>query len=150
MEYEISQPKFVDWSKKPVRIPALLPQISLPDPPARAAAGGKAPNIELGTPLDVETRMTLRLPAGTTVQTPAGTAVGRDYATFASKYGMLQNTVTASRRVNFLLPEIPADRATDYNAFLHAVQIDEALVFTLDRKAESSKHDKPVKPASKP
>lgn len=150
VEYEISQPKFVDWSKKPVRIPALLPQISLPDPPARAAAGGKAPNIELGTPLDVETRMTLRLPAGTTVQTPAGTAVGRDYATFASKYGMLQNTVTASRRVNFLLPEIPADRATDYNAFLHAVQNDEAQVFTLDRKAESSKHDKPVKPASKP
>jgi len=63
---------------------------------------------------------------------------------------MLQNTVTASRRVNFLLPEIPADRATDYNAFLHAVQNDEAQVFTLDRKAESSKHDKPVKPASKP
>ena len=51
VEYEIAQPKFVDWTKKPVRIPALLPQIALPD-----TAGKTAGKIELGTPLDVETR----------------------------------------------------------------------------------------------
>ena len=34
VEYELTQLKFVDWSKKPVRIPALLPQIGLPDAPA--------------------------------------------------------------------------------------------------------------------
>jgi len=28
----ITQPKFIDWSKKPVRIPALLPSPGLPDP----------------------------------------------------------------------------------------------------------------------
>jgi hypothetical protein len=139
VEYEISQPKFIDWSKKPVRIPALLPQISLPDPPAKQGPGAKAPNIELGTPLDVETHMILRLPAGTAVQTPAGTTVDRDYATFTSKYGAskngsTQNTVTASRHVNFLLREISADRAMDYNAFLHAVQNDQAQGFTLERK----------------
>jgi len=33
VDYEISMPKFVDWSKKPVRIPALLPQLGLPIPP---------------------------------------------------------------------------------------------------------------------
>jgi hypothetical protein len=150
VEYEISQPKFVDWSKKPVRIPALLPQISLPDPPAKAAAGGKAPNIELGTPLDVETRMTLRLPAGTTVQAPAGTAVDRDYATFASKYGASQNSVTAFRHVNFLMCQIPADRAMDYKAFLHAVQNDQAQGFTLDREGAGGEDGKPAKPAAKP
>src|SRR5260370_2337560 len=31
VDYEITQPKFVDWSKKPVRIPAMLPQIGLPE-----------------------------------------------------------------------------------------------------------------------
>ena len=31
VEYELAQEKFVDWSKKPVRIPALLPQIGLPE-----------------------------------------------------------------------------------------------------------------------
>ena len=45
VEYEITQPKFVDWSKEPVRIPALLPQLGLPDPPgnpASRAASAKA------------------------------------------------------------------------------------------------------------
>ena len=35
VDYEIAMPKFVDWSKKPVRIPALLPQVGLPDMPAK-------------------------------------------------------------------------------------------------------------------
>jgi len=131
VEYEITQAKFVDWSKKPVRIPALLPQIGLPDPPAKTAAGEAAHAIELGTPLDVDTQMTLKLPVGTTVQTPAGTSVERDYAKFTSKYGAAANTVTASRRVNFLLREIPGDRAMDYNAFVRAVQSDQAQNITL-------------------
>ncbi|HET6931127.1 MAG TPA: DUF3857 domain-containing protein [Candidatus Acidoferrum sp.] len=127
VEYEITQPKFVDWSKKPVRIPALLPQIALPDAPAKDAA-----KIELGTPLDVQTTLTLKLPEGTTVQTPAATSVTRDYATFVSKYDGHLNTVTVSRHINFVMREIPTERATDYNAFLRAVQNDQAqmLVFS--------------------
>ncbi len=131
VEYEITQAKFVDWSKKPVSIPALLPQIGLPDLPARTAAGEAAHAIELGTPLDVDTQMTLRLPPGVKVEAPAGTSVARDYATFSSKYSTAANTVTASRRVNFLLRELPSDRAMDYNAFVRAVQNDQAQRITL-------------------
>jgi hypothetical protein len=126
LEYEITQPKFVDWSKKPVRIPALLPQIALPDAPGKAAA-----KIELGTPLDVQTSLTLKLPEGTSVQSPAATSVARDYATFASKYDGHLNTVTVSRHINFLKREIPGERAVDYNAFLRAVQNDQAQVLVL-------------------
>jgi hypothetical protein len=126
VEYEITQAKFVDWSKKPVRIPALLPQIALPDAPGKTA--GK---IELGTPLDVQTSLKLQLPEGTTVQTPAATSVERDYATFASKYDGHLNTVTASRHIHFVMREIPVERAADYNAFLRAVQNDQAQVITL-------------------
>jgi uncharacterized protein DUF3857 len=133
LEYEIEQPKFVNWSKKTVRIPALLPQIGLPDLPATPAAGASASPIDLGTPLEVETQMTLRLPAGTGVHTPTGTSVQRDYATYASQYGAIGQTITASRHINFLLREIPADRAADYGAFLHAVQNDEAQDFTLEQ-----------------
>jgi len=131
LEYEISQAKFVDWLKKPVRIPALLPQIGLPDLPTRQAAGEGAHAIELGTPLYVDTQMTLKLPEGTKAQIPAGTSVDRDYAKFSSKYGTVANTVTASRRVNFLLREIPGDRAMDYTAFVRAVQSDQAQSITL-------------------
>jgi Domain of Unknown Function with PDB structure (DUF3857) len=126
VEYEITQAKFVDWSKAPVRIPALLPQIALPDLPGKTAG-----IIELGTPLDVQTSLTLKLPEGTTVQTPAATSVARDYATFASKYAGHLNTVIVSRHINFLKREIPTERAGDYNAFLRAVQNDQAQAIVL-------------------
>jgi Domain of Unknown Function with PDB structure (DUF3857) len=131
VEYELSQPKFVDWSKKPVRIPALLPQIGLPEPPTKLAEDGKPSNIELGTPLNVETQLTLHLPPGTKVQMPAGTSVARDYATYVSKYSVITETLTASRHINFLLREVSAERSVDYNAFLHAVQNDQAQQITL-------------------
>ncbi len=144
VEYEITQPKFVDWSKKPVRIPALLPQLGLPDPPAKPASGPATPAIDLGTPLDVETHLTLHLPARTTAGIPTGTSVERDYATFASKYQASAGAITAERHLNFLLREISAGRAADYTAFVHAVQSDEAQEFTLERPgtpltAESAK-----------
>jgi len=138
VEYTITQAKFVDWSKKPVRIPALLPQIGLPDLPKKAAGGEVAPKIELGTPLDVQTQMTLKLPAGTKAVVPAGTAVSRDYARFVSKYGLVGDTVTASRRVNFLLREIAGSRAMDYNAFVRALQNDQAGLIVLERETENS------------
>jgi Domain of Unknown Function with PDB structure (DUF3857) len=135
VEYELTQPKFVDWSKKPVRIPPLLPQIGLPDPPGRGSGGSTGSKIELGTPLDVQTSLTLRLPTGTTVLPPPGTTADRDYATFSSKYSSLKNVLTVSRHVDFKWREISADRAADYNAFLRAVQGDQAQTITLERDA---------------
>jgi hypothetical protein len=133
VEYEITQPKFVDWSKKTLRIPALLPVLGLPDPPAKPPIAGAAPPIDLGTPLDVELNATLHLPASTNAHIPAGTSVQRDFATYTSQYSAKDATLTASRHLNFILKEIPADRAADYNAFLHAVRSDESQVFTLER-----------------
>jgi len=133
VDYEITQPKFVDWSKKPVHIPALLPQLGLPDPPAKPTAGAAPSPVELGAPLDVEMHATLHLPPGTTVRPPTGTSVQRDYATFASQYSAKGLAVTASRHIHFLLRQVPADRAIDYNAFLRVVLNDQAQDFTLDR-----------------
>jgi hypothetical protein len=150
VDYEIVMPKFVDWSKKPVRIPALLPQLGLPDASANAVTGAAASAIDLGTPLDVDTHATLQLPPGTTAHTPTGTSVERDYATFASKYAMQgpdsagNVTLTASRRVHFLLREVLAARVTDYKAFVHAVQNDEAQDFTLERATSADDHAKPA------
>jgi len=137
VEYELTQLNFVDWKKAPVRIPALLPQIGLPDPPA---AGATVP-IQLGTPLDVQTSMTLHVPAGTEIQTPVATAVTRDYASFSSKYAGSTDEVVATRQIKFIKREIPADRAFDYNAFLHAVQSDAAqrIVLIPNAKAEGTK-----------
>jgi hypothetical protein len=148
IDYEITQPKFVDWSKKPVRVPALLPQLGLPDPPAKPAAGSATVPIELGTPLEVETHMSLHLPPGTATALPTGTSVQRDYATFASQYSANGLVVTASRHINFLLRRVPAERAADYNAFLRAVQTDQAQDFTLDRASPSAPNPKTAAPSS--
>jgi hypothetical protein len=149
VEYEITQPKFVDWSKKPVRIPALLPQLGLPDPPAKTAPSAATSAIDLGTPLDVETRLTLHLPAGTAARTPTGTSVDRDYATFASTYRVSGSIVTATRHLNFLRREVSAERAADYNAFVRAVQGDEAQEFVLDRGNVASEPPTPNNPGKK-
>ena len=144
VEYEITKPKFVDWSKKAVRIPALLPLLGLPDPPAKPAAGADALPIELGTPLDVELSAAVHLPPGTTARIPTGTSVERDFATYTSQYSAKDATLTASRHLNFILRQISADRAADYNAFLQAVQNDESQVFQLEHaEATPAKPQKP-------
>jgi hypothetical protein len=151
VDYEITEPKFVDWAKKPLHIPAILPQLGLPDLPAKPAQGAVPPPIELGTPLEVETHMTLHVPPGTTIAPPTGTSVQRDYATFASRYSAKGLTASASRHINFLLRQVPADRASDYNAFLHAVQNDQAQLFTLDRESPPAPATKPAaSPANPP
>ena len=153
VEYEITQPKFIDWSKRPVRIPALLPQVGLPELPGQsnvANEGTKPAAIELGTPLAIETHLTLRLSPGTTAQPPIGIAVVRDYARFESKYGASGQIVTAERRLSFLERTIPGERAADYNAFIRAVQNDEAQEFTLQRAEAQSASASKDPSASKP
>jgi Domain of Unknown Function with PDB structure (DUF3857) len=155
VEYEITQPQFVDWSKKPVRIPALLPQLGVPELPSKPESGAASTPIDLGTPLDVDTRLTLHLPPGTSVEVPTGTVVDRDYATFASRYSTQNAVVSASRHINFLHRQVPADRTSDYAAFLHAVQTDQSQHFTLTRSESPAQHPstpKPnqAKPTSKP
>jgi len=130
VEYEISQPKFVDWSKKTVRIPAILPLPGLPDAPTAAQIEAKK-SIELGTPLAIDLEATVGLPAGATAQAPIGTTVNRDYATFSSKYSVQGNVLHASRSLHFLSSQLSAARATDLNAFLHAVQSDQSQLFTV-------------------
>jgi transglutaminase-like putative cysteine protease len=143
VDYEISMPKFVDWSKKPVRIPALLPQVGLPDAPAKHDSTVAAVPIDLGTPLDVQTHAVLQLPPATTARPPTGTSVERDYATFSSKYLVRDGTLSASRHIHFLLREVPAARVADYKAFLHAVQSDEAQDFILERQDSADEQVKP-------
>src|SRR5207245_323527 len=59
------------------------------------------------------------------------------YATNASQYSANGSTITASRRIKFLLREVPITRAADYNAFLRAVQSDESQDFILERHETS-------------
>jgi hypothetical protein len=64
---------------------------------------------------------------------PTGTSVERDYAAFSSRYDVQNGVITASRHIIFRARQLPLSRAADYNAFIRAVQNDQAQLFTLTR-----------------
>ncbi|HEX5425297.1 MAG TPA: DUF3857 domain-containing protein [Candidatus Acidoferrales bacterium] len=123
-----SDPSAFTWPMERAKIALPLLTIGMPDPPAK-----RGDAIELGTPLDVQTHLRLRLPANFKATAPAGTEVSRDYAEFKSSYRFENGALLADRAVNFKMRELPASREPDYLAFTHAVQSDAAqALFVVD------------------
>jgi hypothetical protein len=120
-----------------------LPSPGLPDVASPSHDSTSKKTIDLGTPLEIDLDATVTLPEGTTAQAPTGTSVERDYANFSSKYSAQGNTIHATRKLHFISPEIPATRAGDLNAFLHAVQSDQSQLFTLQAPAIQQKSEPP-------
>jgi Flp pilus assembly protein TadD len=120
IELELSEPNFLDWSRKKAKVELPLPAIAL-----TSVEEDTSDSIDLGSPLDVALSLTLSLPASLTAQAPVGVTVTRDYAEFASAYLFEGYTLKASRSLRFKMRELPASRASDYLAFVRAVQADE-------------------------
>lgn len=129
LDIEFSQSNFLDWSAKKTRVMLPLLTIGMPDPPSNA----KQP-IELGSPLDVTTRLTLKLPPHFTAQAPIGVAVARDYAEFKSSYRIENGALIADRSVNFKMRELPAERSGDYLTFTSTVEADERQALTIENE----------------
>ncbi|MGA7090754.1 MAG: DUF3857 domain-containing protein [Candidatus Acidiferrales bacterium] len=127
IDLDYSQPNFLDWSTKSVKIALPLLTIGLPQ-----ISDDNADPIKLGSPLDVTVSLKLTLPASDTAQPPVAIAVSRDYADFKSTYDFANHTVTAERTLNFKMRELPADRTSDYLAFSRAVESDETQILVVD------------------
>ena len=138
-EIDFKQPAFLDWSAKRQSGPLPLLAIGLPEAPADASKP-----VQIGSPLNVDVKLKLQLPAGFTAEVPVGSSVARDYAEFKSTYGFVGRTITAERSLNFKLRSLPSDRADDYRAFASTVTADQNrdLIVTNDASAE------PAVPAS--
>lgn len=130
VDYRISQAKYLDISGKSARPLLPLPTVGLPE--ASVDAAGNRQPIELGTPLETTTRLELTFPAQYVLRAPVGVAVVRDYAEYRSHYAVLGNRLVAERTVRFRLRELPAARASDYLAFVHAVRADAAQTLELE------------------
>jgi tetratricopeptide (TPR) repeat protein/transglutaminase-like putative cysteine protease len=129
VDIEFSQSDFLDWSAKKTRVMLPLLTIGMPDPPADAKQ-----MVELGSPLDVTTHLTLKLPPHFTAQPPIGVAVARDYAEFKASYRVENGVLSADRLVNFKIRELPAARAGDYVTFTRAVQADEGQTLSIENE----------------
>ncbi|MCL5286738.1 MAG: DUF3857 domain-containing protein [Acidobacteria bacterium] len=122
-EYELSQANYLDWSNKKSQMNVPLPSMGLPSAPDEKEETTE--EIELGTPMDAVTKLSLELPANFTARAPVSVAVKRDYAEYRATYKMEQNVLHAERVMKFQMRELPGDRAGDYRAFLRAVRNDE-------------------------
>ncbi len=133
LEYRIVQPNYLDWSSKKSQLLLPLPAVGLPDAPeTQEEDDSNSEPLELGTPLDLSTRLTLELPPKFAARAPVAVAVMRDYAEYRSAYKAEGNKITAERRLRFKLREVPAVRIRDYLAFARAVRSDEGQSMSLE------------------
>ena len=133
LDLDYEQLGYLDWARKKSKVSVPLLSLGMPHP-----AQNSADPIRLGSPLDITTSLKLKLPANFTAQPPVGVAVARDYAQFKSVYGFEDHIFTADRMLNFKMRELPASRASDYDAFSRAVESDENQSFMVESNSTAA------------
>jgi tetratricopeptide (TPR) repeat protein len=131
LDIEYSQSDFLDWSSQQARLAMPLLTISMPEAPKKSTSE----DFELGSPLEVTTRLKLNFPQRFTVQPPVAISVSRDYAEFKSSYRFDEHSFSAERSLNFKMRAIPTARRDDYLAFSHAVAADQSQSLRVENSA---------------
>jgi Flp pilus assembly protein TadD len=159
MEFDVARANYLDWANKstdlriPLPIVTMAPTAGLaddgnildddddgtPDAPssttASAAKKAEEKPISLGSPFDLTVRAKLTLPPNYKPRVPVPVAVKRDYAEYKSSYKVDGATLLVERTMNLRSREIPAERKTDYAAFVRSVRADEKQKFYLENTA---------------
>ena len=124
MSYNLSRANFLDWSKKKSEIALPLSQFNLPDLDTSDDDGPDAEPLKMGPKAQYDYKIKLELPAKYTARAPLPFSLKRDYAVYEASYKLDGNTLTAGRKLTLLQDELPAARASDYQAFRRAVSAD--------------------------
>jgi len=146
VDYEISQAKIADWSRKTLQLRLPLPALGIPE--VEESAESVAKPLKLGSPLEVHIRATIELPAGYAPRAPVPVSMSRDFASYHSNYSIRGRTIEAQRDIVFRQREIPQDLLADYSAFTRAARADEAQLVSVEssrapasRTPANAKHD---------
>jgi tetratricopeptide (TPR) repeat protein/transglutaminase-like putative cysteine protease len=127
MSYDVAKPNFLDWSKKKSDLTLPLCQFNLPDLGDGDDDGdgdADAEPLKLGPKAEYAYKIKLELPAKYTAHAPLPFSLKRDYAEYQAMYKLEGTTFTAARTLTLRQAELPAPRASDYQAFRHAVSSD--------------------------
>ncbi|MGA8866299.1 MAG: tetratricopeptide repeat protein, partial [Candidatus Sulfotelmatobacter sp.] len=131
MSYDVAKPNFLDWSKKKSEISLPLCQFSLPDTGDDDDAADAEP-LKLGPKAEYVYRITLQLPEKYKASAPLPFSLKRDYAEYAATYKLEGAVFTASRTLTLRQEELPAARASDYQAFRSTVSQDLSQFLTVE------------------
>jgi tetratricopeptide (TPR) repeat protein/transglutaminase-like putative cysteine protease len=133
LSYDVAKPNFLDWSKKKSDLILPLCQFNLPDlSNADDDTDADAETLKLGPKADYVYKIKLELPAKYTAHAPLAFSVKRDYAEYQATYKLEGTTFTAARTLTMRQDELPAQRATDYQAFRRAVGSDLGQFLSLE------------------
>ncbi len=127
MSYDVARPNFLDWSKKKSDLTLPLCQFNLPDlgdGNSDDDGDADAEVLKLGPKAEYVYKIKLDLPAKYTAHSPLPLSVRRDYAEYQATYKLEGTTFTAARTLTLRQAELPASRASDYQAFRHTVSSD--------------------------
>ncbi len=131
IDYDLVAPNYFDWSAPEARLVLPISTLRMAAP----AEEDKDNNpIKLGPPQEMQTQASIDIPIKYTVQLPIGVDVKRDYVEYHSSYKMDNNKLVAGRSLKVAISEIPADRRSDYMAFVRVVESDQAQVIRLVNK----------------
>jgi tetratricopeptide (TPR) repeat protein len=131
MSYDFSKPNYLDWSKKKSELILPLCQFNLVDV-GEDDTDTEGQVLKLGPKAEYVYKIKLQLPAKYTARAPLPFSLRRDYAEYQATYKLEGNTFTAVRTLTMRQDEIPAPRATDYEAFRRAVGSDLGQVLSLE------------------
>lgn len=130
IDYEISAPNFLDWSKKKSDLVLPLSQMTMAD-----ADPDDPEPIKVGSPTEYIYRLRLEFPAKYTERAPLPFSMKRDYGHYEASYKAEGNVFTAERTLVTTINELPSSRASDYIAFRRAVFADAEQHLSIDSSA---------------
>ena len=130
VDYEISQVRFADWSRKLLQLRLPLPTLGIPE--SAEPTEGPVKPLKLGSPLEIHVHAAIELPAGYSARAPVPISMSRDFASYRSNYSVKGNIVEAQRDLVFLQREISEDLIADYSAFTRAARADEAQLVPIE------------------
>ena len=136
LEMDISQPNFLDWSKRSSTVDLPLARVRLPD--LSDSEDKPSDTVELGAPGAISVRFRIDLPSTFTARVPLPFEMKRDYAQYRAAYELKGNTFTAERTVKLLWRDLPVARLGDYGAFRRAVFADEAQQLALENTQQGT------------
>src|SRR3984885_13039213 len=139
MSYDVAKPNFLDWSKKKSDLILPLCQFNLPDlSNTDDDTDADAEPLKLGPKADYVYKIKLELPAKYTAHAPLALSVRRDYAEYQATHKLEGTTFTAARTLTLRQDELPAPRATDYQAFRRAVNSDLGQFLSVENSVAGS------------
>lgn len=133
ISFQYHRPEYSEWKDKRITLP--LPPIFLPELNEEQKAS-KDP-LPLGSPQEVNSEATLKLPEGITPVLPANVERKNEFAEFAISYSYAKGVLRGTRHLATKVREIRGTARGEYSAFVKAVDEAERKYIFLKGEVQS-------------